>query len=124
MWRLSWCSGGNSANLPWLAAGGDPGLHTDAITLVAEVIEAKRKPSQPWGERRCTSFATQPPLPRPAETTIDEHRALLALGDQDVDPAGLSPPMGVTIRGASSAHLVVECGGAPPQVGDESATSL
>ena len=66
--RLEWCSGGNSANLPWLASGGDlgrinhlrlgealllgrepltrsaiPGLYTDAITLVAEVIEAKHK---------------------------------------------------------------------------------
>ena len=142
--RLSWCSGGNSANLPWLAAGGDPGrinhlrlgdalllgreplgrtaipgLYTDAITLVAEVIEAKRKPSQPWGERRCTSFATQPPLPRPAETPDDEHRALLALGEQDVDPAGLGSPVGVTILGASSDHLVVGCQGTAPQVGDE-----
>lgn len=142
--RLPWCSGGNSANLPWLAAGGDPGrinhlrlgealllgreplgrtaipgLHTDAITLVAEVIEAKRKPSQPWGERRLTSFSTQPPVPPPAGEPADEHRALLALGEQDVDPAGLSPPVGVTIRGASSDHLVVGCNGTAPQVGDE-----
>lgn len=142
--RLPWCSGGNSANLPWLAAGGDPGrinhlrlgealllgreplgrtaipgLHTDAITLVAEVIEAKRKPSQPWGERRLTSFAAQPQLLPPAGETASEQRALLALGEQDVDPAGLGAPVGVTIRGASSDHLVVGCTGKAPQVGDE-----
>lgn len=142
--RLPWCSGGNSANLPWLAAGGDPGrinhlrlgealllgreplgrtaipgLHTDAITLVAEVIESKRKPNQPWGQRGRTSFTARSPLPLPAGESGDEHRALLALGEQDVDAAGLSPPLGVTIRGASSDHLVVGCRGTPPEVGDE-----
>ncbi|MHC4831470.1 MAG: alanine racemase, partial [Planctomycetota bacterium] len=67
-------SGGNSANLEWALSDGDTGrvndlrlgesillgretlhrrpldgLHTDAITLVAEVIESKVKPSKPWG---------------------------------------------------------------------------
>jgi predicted amino acid racemase len=143
--RLPWCSGGNSANLPWLAAGGDPGrinhlrlgealllgreplgrtaipgLHTDAITLVAEVIEARAKPSQPWGERRHTSFARAPTGVAAAASSHPVHRALLALGEQDVDPAGLTPPAGSTIRGASSDHLVVEGDGSRPlQVGDE-----
>ena len=142
--RLPWCSGGNSANLPWLAAGGEPGrinhlhlgealllgreplgrtaipgLHTDAITLVAEVIETKRKPSQPWGKRRRTSFSAEPLVPLPAREPGEENRVLLALGEQDVDPAGLSPPPGMTIRGASSDHLVIGCRGKPPQVGDE-----
>ena len=88
--HLPWCSGGNSANLPWLAAGGEPGrlnhlrlgealllgreplrrsaipgLFTNAITLVAEVIESKLKPSQPWGERQRTSFAAALPEPQP-----------------------------------------------------------
>lgn len=143
--RLPWCSGGNSANLPWLAAGGDPGrinhlrlgealllgreplgrtaipgLHTDAITLVAEVIEARAKPSQPWGERRHTSFARAPTGVAAAASSHPVHRALLALGEQDVDPAGLTPPPGSTIRGASSDHLVVEGHGSRPlQVGEE-----
>ena len=144
--RLPWCSGGNSANLPWLAAGGDtgrinhlrlgealllgreplgrtaiPGLHTDAISLVAEVIEARRKPSQPWGERCRTSFAGPPAAPRPDPDRLPQevHRALVALGEQDVDPAGLTPPAGTLIRGASSDHLVVESAGRPLQVGDE-----
>ncbi len=72
---LSIISGGNSANLQWALSGTDTGrinnlrlgeaillgceplhrqpidgLHTDAITLIAEVIESKVKPSQPWGE--------------------------------------------------------------------------
>ena len=147
--RLPWCSGGNSANLPWLAAGGDPGrinnlrlgealllgreplgrtaipgLHTDAITLVAEVIEAKAKPRQAWGERKLTSFSagmpiTEPPAGNDFEPDAHEQRVLLALGEQDVDPTGLTPPEGMTIRGASSDHLVVGCSGKPPRVGDE-----
>jgi predicted amino acid racemase len=142
--RLPWCSGGNSANIPWLTEGGNkgrinnlrlgealllgreplgrtaiPGLYTDAITMVGEVIEAKLKPSQPWGERRRTSFSAESLLPPLSIETGDEHRVLLALGEQDVDPAGLSPPKGMTIRGASSDHLVVGCSGTPPQVGDE-----
>ncbi len=32
------------------------GLHTDAITLVAEVIESKVKPSLPWGDIAQTAF--------------------------------------------------------------------
>ena len=147
--HLPWCSGGNSANLPWLAAGGEPGrlnhlrlgealllgreplrrtaipgLFTNAITLVAEVIEAKLKPNQPWGERQRTSFAAAVPEPEPEPKPTSaapgyEHRVLLALGEQDVDPQGLSPPNGVVIHGASSDHLVVGCQGARPQVGDE-----
>ncbi len=44
---------------------------------------------------------------------------LLALGEQGVDPQGLSPPSGVVIHGASSDHLGVGCQGVRPQVGDE-----
>ncbi len=72
--KLVLISGGNSANLDWalsksatgrinhlrlgeaILLGCEPlhrepvdGLHTDAITLVAEVIESKTKPSLPWG---------------------------------------------------------------------------
>jgi predicted amino acid racemase len=133
-----------SLRLPWLAGGGDPGrinhlrlgealllgreplgrtaipgLHTDAITLVAEVIESRVKPSQAWGHRGCSSFAQAPSLPRLSAPPQAVRRVLLALGEQDVDPAGLTPPVGMTIRGASSDHLVVESTGPPLQVGDE-----
>ncbi|MEX1323385.1 MAG: hypothetical protein AB1Z21_04225 [Synechococcaceae cyanobacterium] len=108
--RLPWCSGGNSATLPWLAAGGDPGrinhlrlgealllgreplgrtaipgLYTDAITLVAEVIEAKLKPSQAWGDRGHTSFSSVAhaglPGPQRCADPPSVQRALLALGE-------------------------------------------
>src|SRR3546814_3888376 len=73
--RLSVVSGGNSASLSWALTTDDVGrvddlrlgesillgteplhreaitdLHTDAFALVAEVIEVKTKPAQPWGE--------------------------------------------------------------------------
>jgi predicted amino acid racemase len=141
--RLEWCSGGNSANLPWLASGADPGrinhlrlgealllgrepltrtaipgLHTDAITLVAEVIEAKRKPSRPWGTRHSTSFAKGQVAPLTEPDKPMEMRSLLALGEQDTDPTGISAP-GINIEGASSDHLVVSCAGKVLEVGDE-----
>jgi len=145
--RLELCSGGNSANLPWLAGGGNPGrinhlrlgealllgrepltrtaipgLYTNAITLVAEVIESKRKPSRAWGTPHCTSFANGPVVPQKQSDQPMTMRALLALGEQDADPAGLSAP-GISIEGASSDHLVVsEAAGAEAvalAVGDE-----
>ena len=139
--RLELVSGGNSSNLPWLAAGHPPGrinhlrlgealllgreplgrsalpgLDTEAFCLVAEIIEAKSKPCRPWGERGHTSFAA---VVAPAQRQRGQRqRALLALGIQDVDPAGLTAPAGITIVGASSDHLVVEAD-QPLAVGDE-----
>jgi predicted amino acid racemase len=141
--RLEWCSGGNSANLPWLAGGGDPGrinhlrlgealllgrepltrtaipgLYTDAITLVAEVIESKHKPTRAWGTRHCTSFAKGPAAPQRQPDQPMAMRALLALGEQDADPAGLHSPE-ISIEGASSDHLVVSGAESALAVGDE-----
>lgn len=143
--ELAIVSGGNSANLPWLAAGGVPqrinhlrlgealllgrepldrtaipGLFTDAFTLVAEVIEAKQKPTRPWGERGLTSFKETASGP---ERGIRQ-RALLALGEQDADPSGLGPPPGIALVGASSDHLVVEGHGEHLSVGQEQRFSL
>jgi len=124
-------SGGNSGNLQWALSGADPGrvnhlrlgealllgreplyrtpvegLHTDAIMLVAEIIESKVKPSKPWGEIAQSSFGKQPlPLDRgPILQTI------AAIGRQDIDPSGLTPPAGIEICGASSDHLILETG--------------
>lgn len=133
-------SGGNSANLDWalgpsdvgrvnnlrlgesILLGREPlrrqpvdGLRTDAITLVAEVIESKIKPSKPWGEIQQTAFG-------PVESSCDRGdsvRAILAVGVQDVDARGLVPPEGLTILGASSDHLVVDAGAGPLPVGSE-----
>lgn len=81
-------SGGNSATLDWalgspdvgrvtdlrlgesILLGREPlgrqpieGLHTDAFTLVAEVIESQDKPGRPWGARGETAFGPAGPCP-------------------------------------------------------------
>ena len=124
-------SGGNSANLPWALSGEDTGrindlrlgesillgreplhrqpidgLHTDAITLVAEVIESKVKPSQPWGKIAQTAFGAK----APAKDRGHISQTILAIGHQDTDPCGLGPPRGIEILGASSDHLIVDSG--------------
>lgn len=138
--RLEIVSGGNSGNLPWALGGADvgrindlrlgesillgceplhrhpiEGLHDDAIILVAEVIESKRKPSRPWGEIAQSAFGEEP---RAADRG-DIDQAILALGRQDVDPAGVLPPPGLEVLGASGDHLIVRCVGARLPVGAE-----
>jgi len=143
---LDTVSGGNSANLGWalssadvgrvnqlrlgeaILLGVDPltrtpidGLRQDAFRLIAEVIEVKTKPAQPWGEMGQSAFGPATPAPavdaRSAMATC--RRAILAIGRQDIDPEGLIAPAGVVIRGASSDHLVIEVVDAPLMVGDE-----
>jgi predicted amino acid racemase len=122
-------SGGNSGNLQWALSGADTGrvndlrlgesillgretlhrlpidgLHTDAITLIAEVIESKVKPSQPRGEIAQTAFGETPP----ATDRGDISQVILAIGRQDIDPCGLHAPAGIEILGASSDHLIVD----------------
>lgn len=133
-------SGGNSSNLEWALSGADTGrindlrlgesillgreplhrqaidgLHTDAITLVAEVIESKVKPSQPWGEIAQTAFGEK----LPATDRGDVLRTIVALGQQDADPAGLIPAPGIEVLGASSDHLIVDSGRQHLSVGAE-----
>lgn len=94
-----------------------PGLHTDAFVLEAPVIECATKPSAPIGEIAQDAFGGSPSF-------VDKglrRRALLGIGRQDVDPAGLRPlAAGVEVLGASSDHLVVDVHemAEPPQVGD------
>ena len=120
-------SGGNSANLAWALGDADTGrindlrlgesillgretlhrqpidgLHLDAITLVAEVIESKVKPSLPWGEIAQTAFGEKPP----AADRGDILQMILAIGHQDTDPCGLHAPPGIEVLGHSSDHLV------------------
>jgi len=122
-------SGGNSANLEWALSGAEigqindlrlgeaillgcetlhrqpiDGLHTDAITLSAEVIEAKLKPSLPSGSIAQTAFGEAPPVTDRGLVT----QAILAIGQQDIDPCGLNAPAGIHVMGASSDHLILE----------------
>lgn len=132
-------SGGNSANLSWALGEVETGrvndlrlgesillgretlhrkpiegLRTDAITLVAEVIESKTKPSRPWGEIGQTAFGES----TPATDRGDISQSLLAIGRQDVDPCGLYSCSGVEVLGASSDHLITTSESACP-VGSE-----
>ena len=129
--KIETVSGGNSANLQWALDGlgtdtgrvnnlrlGEAillgretlnrlpieGLHTDAITLTAEVIESKLKPSQPTGEIAQTAFGE----PAPVLNHGTVRQGILAVGIQDVDPSGLQAPGRTDILGASSDHLIVE----------------
>ena len=133
-------SGGNSGNLEWalstvdtgrinnlrlgeaILLGREPlhrtpidGLYIDAITLVAEIIESKIKPSQPWGEIGETAFGAV----TPANDSGSIPQAILALGQMDTDSSGLTPPSGINILGSSSDHLVVDCGNRLPSIGSE-----
>ena len=138
-------SGGNSSNLKWALSGNsidrinelrlgesilmgvDPlyrepieGLYTDAVTLFAEVIESKVKPSQPWGEMAHPTFEQSTKRHHHGTT----NQMILAVGHQDIDPAGLSPPNGSEILGASSDHLIVTTNGRCALVGTELAFGL
>lgn len=122
-------SGGNSANLAWALGQGRvggindlrlgesillgldpltrtpiPGLRTDAFTVVAPVIESLIKPTAPWGVRAQSAFGA--PAPSRERGTIVQ--TIVALGRQDTDADGLTPPVGMTVLAASSDHLVME----------------
>ncbi|MGF1598864.1 MAG: alanine/ornithine racemase family PLP-dependent enzyme [Acidimicrobiales bacterium] len=126
--ELDTVSGGNSANLDWALGPGDTGrvnnlrlgesillgreplqrrpiagLHTDAITLVAEVIECHRKPTRPWGRAGQNSFGETPEIEDRGETW----QVIVAMGRQDTDPGDLIPPDGLEILAASSDHLIL-----------------
>ncbi len=133
-------SGGNSANLDWAFGTDDvgrvndlrlgeaillgrealhrqpvDGLHTDAFSLVGEVIEWQVKPSLPWGDIAQNAFGDT----RRVRDRGNVGQAVLALGRQDVDPDGLIPPRGLEVLGASSDHLVLDTGHRELAVGTE-----
>ena len=122
-------SGGNSANLDWslgqnetgrinnlrlgesILLGREPlhrqpiaGLHTDAVALVAEVIESKRKPTKPRGLSSQNSFGETPDI----EDRGVIWQTILAVGRQDTETTDLATPDGVSILAASSDHLITE----------------
>jgi predicted amino acid racemase len=138
--NLEIVSGGNSANCQWLASTPDVGLvnhlrlgegillgretlnreqicglHIDAFTLIAEVIELKPKPSRPYGEIAQDAFGHIPAF----EDNGDVRRAILALGRQDVDASAIRPRIEADILGASSDHLILDVRDPDLDVGDE-----
>lgn len=122
-------TGGNSSNLGWALGSGrvggindlrlgesillgvDPltrepieGLRTDAFTVVAPVIESLHKPSAPWGMRGRSAFGAV----RPARDRGTIIQTIVAIGRQDTDAEGLTPPVGMSVLASSSDHLVME----------------
>lgn len=131
-------SGGNSANYQWFVSTSDvglinhlrigeaillgcdtltreriPGLFMDAFTLVAEVVEIKTKPSQPYGEIAQDAFGRVPVF----ESKGNMERAILALGEQDVDCSAIKPRIKADVLGASSDHLILDVSGLSLEVG-------
>ena len=94
-----------------------PGCFRDAFLIKAEVIEVKTKPSKPIGEIGQDAFGNVPVF----EDRGHRRRAIVSLGQQDIDPSALFPcGKGIEILGASSDHLIcdVEEAGCPVNVGD------
>ncbi len=143
--KLEIVSGGNSANLEWALSGAETGrindlrlgeaillgcetlhrqpingLFTNALTLVAEVIESKLKPSQPSGTIAQTAFGDATPVIDRGQVT----QSILAIGRQDTDPDGLAPPAGIEVMGASSDHLILVSDNCDLPVGSEVAFQL
>ena len=94
---------------------GIPGLHYDAFTLVAAVIESRIKPSIPWGEIGLDAFGSIPRF----EDRGSGRRLILNIGRQDVLYTQLYPRVDIEILGASSDHLIAVANATELQVGDE-----
>ena len=146
--ELEWLSAINSSGLDLIAAGKMPdkinharigeaillGRETvhrkpwpdtfqDAFVLYAEIIELKKKPSVPVGERGEDAFGHVPDF----ENRGERIRALLNIGHEDVDIEGIAPvDSRISIIGASSGYLVVDATDAESDIhlGDELAFSL
>ncbi|WP_190809433.1 alanine/ornithine racemase family PLP-dependent enzyme [Flagellimonas sp. S3867] len=142
---LAMVSGGNSANYNWFKSSKDvgrinslrlgesiflgrealcrkpiPGLFTDIFTLLAEVIEAKRKPSQPYGELYQNANGDTPKF----ENKGLMDRAVLAIGMQDVMISGITPKQKIIVLGASSDHMLIDNTETSLKVGDTVAFDL
>lgn len=143
--RLKIISGGNSANYEWYKSARDigkinnlrlgesillgcetvkrkaiPGLHTGAFQLFAEVIEAKQKPSLPFGDICQDAFGN---IHHFQDRGIRQ-RVIVALGRQDVLVSGLKSNNAMEIIGSSSDHIILDNQNNSLQVGDEVNFSL
>ena len=82
-----------------------PGTVRDAITLEAQIIELREKPSLPIGEAGLDAFGRKPHY----EDRGVIKRAILAVGKQDIDQDSLTPvDNDVEILGSSSDHLILD----------------
>ena len=82
-----------------------PGTVSDALTLQAEIIELKEKPSLPIGEVGVDAFGEKPYY----EDRGIMKRAIIGIGKQDTDLGSMTPldPQ-VEIMGGSSDHIILD----------------
>jgi predicted amino acid racemase len=141
--KLDWISGANSSGLNLIAAGlmpapvnqariGEaillgretthrqpwPDTFQDAFSLRAEILELKKKPSSPIGERSEDAFGHLATF----ENRGEIERALVNIGREEIDIEGIVPhDTRLKILGASSSYLVVDTSAAAGafKVGDE-----
>ena len=95
-----------------------PGTVEGVFTLVAEVIELKKKPTVPKGMVGKNAFGEVPEFEDLGTRTL----AICAIGKQDVDPTKLTPQdEDILIKGASSDHIVLDLtdSAIPYRVGSE-----
>ena len=79
--------------------------YCDGVMLKAQIVELKEKPSMPIGECGVDAFGNKPVY----EDRGVINRAILAVGQQDVDPSGITPvDPTVDILGASSDHMILD----------------
>lgn len=82
-----------------------PWLNQDTFILRAEIVELKRKPTVPIGERGAPAFADAPIF----EDQGVRRRAIVALGQQDVPPSSVIPcDPAIRVLGASSDHMILD----------------
>ena len=81
------------------------GTHNDAFIIEAEVVEAKRKPSAPWGTAGPDSYG----VIHTFEDCGEQVRAILAVGNQDIDTEVMWPvDERIRIIAASSDHTILD----------------
>ncbi len=82
-----------------------PYLSSKTVVLEAEVIEVKLKPSKPFGPIGLDAMGREPEF----EDKGKRLKAIVAVGEQDVNPLGLTPEYeGAYIIHASSDHMIID----------------
>lgn len=83
-----------------------PGTRNDGFILECEVVEAKVKPSLPWGTAGVDSYGRKPVFTNRGEK---RKKVICAIGRQDFDAETATPvDEGIFILGASSDHLMLD----------------
>lgn len=93
------------------------GTFDDALMIEAQIIELKKKPSVPIGEVGMDAFGNRPEFEDHGIIT----RAILGIGEQDMDACGMIPlDENIRVLGASSDHMLLDVTNAKQQfsIGD------